>query len=96
MALLGTAVMNGVVLVSYLNQLRDEEGMEVEDAARSGAERRFRPVVLTSVTTIAGMTPLAIWGGSLWSPLASALIFGLAGIDAEARRTLRKSSSASG
>ncbi len=42
-------------------------------------KRRFRPVDLTSVTTIAGMAPLAIWGGSLVAPVASGLIFGLAG-----------------
>jgi multidrug efflux pump subunit AcrB len=40
---------------------------------------RFRPVILTSVTTIGGLTPLAIWGGTLWSPLACSVIFGLVG-----------------
>jgi len=80
-ALLGTAVMNGVVLVSYLNQLREEEGMEIEDAARSGAERRFRPVMMTALLTVIGLVPLLLASGpgsEIQKPLAAVVIGGTA------------------
>jgi cobalt-zinc-cadmium resistance protein CzcA len=78
-ALLGTAVMNGVVLVSYLNQLRQEENLEIEDAARSGAERRFRPVMMTALLTVIGLIPLMLSSGpgsEIQKPLAAVVIGG--------------------
>jgi len=80
-ALLGTAVMNGVVLVSYLNQLREEEGMGIEEAARAGAERRFRPVMMTALLTVIGLVPLLIASGpgsEIQKPLAVVVIGGTA------------------
>lgn len=80
-ALLGTAVMNGVVLVSYLNQLREEEGMAVEEAARAGAERRFRPVMMTALLTVIGLVPLLLASGpgsEIQKPLAAVVIGGTA------------------
>jgi len=78
-ALLGTAVMNGVVLVSYLNQLREQEGLAIEDAARAGAERRFRPVMMTAVLTVIGLVPLLLASGpgsEISKPLAVVVIGG--------------------
>ncbi len=80
-ALLGTAVMNGVVLVSYLNQLREQEGMDIEDAARAGAERRFRPVMMTALLTVIGLVPLLLASGpgsEIQKPLAVVVIGGTA------------------
>lgn len=80
-ALLGTAVMNGVVLISYLNQLREEEGMGIEEAARAGAERRFRPVMMTALLTVIGLVPLLLASGpgsEIQKPLAVVVIGGTA------------------
>jgi cobalt-zinc-cadmium resistance protein CzcA len=78
-ALLGTAVMNGVVLISYLNQLREQEGMAIEEAARAGAERRFRPVMMTALLTVIGLVPLLLASGpgsEIQKPLAVVVIGG--------------------
>jgi cobalt-zinc-cadmium resistance protein CzcA len=78
-ALLGMAVMNGVVLVSYLNQLREEGADTPEEAARTGAERRFRPVMMTSLLTIIGLVPLLIASGpgsEIQKPLAVVVVGG--------------------
>jgi cobalt-zinc-cadmium resistance protein CzcA len=78
-ALLGTAVMNGVVLVSYLNQRRELHGEDPEEAARTGAERRFRPVMMTSLLTIIGLVPLLLASGpgsEIQKPLAVVVVGG--------------------
>jgi multidrug efflux pump subunit AcrB len=78
-SLTGIIINDSIVLADLANYLQRVEGMRMYEALLEAGRRRFRPVVLTSITTIAGLTPLAIWGGSLWSPLASAIIFGLVG-----------------
>ncbi|MCP3964353.1 MAG: efflux RND transporter permease subunit [bacterium] len=78
-SLTGILINDSIVLTDFANHLQRHEGQRKYAALLDAGERRFRPVILTSITTIAGMTPLAIWGGGLWSPLAVALIFGLAG-----------------
>ena len=57
-ALLGTALLNGIVMVSYFNQLR-ESGVDIDTAVRQGASRRLRPVLMTAVTTALGLVPPA-------------------------------------
>jgi hydrophobic/amphiphilic exporter-1 (mainly G- bacteria), HAE1 family len=77
--LVGIAVNNGIVLVDYINKLR-RRGMELYDAVEQGSIARMRPVLMTALTTILGMVPLAIELGSgaeTWSPLARAVIGGL-------------------
>ena len=77
--LVGIAVNNGIVLVDYINQQRDK-GMELYEAVEFGCKARMRPVLMTALTTILGMVPLAIELGSgaeTWSPLARAVIGGL-------------------
>ena len=78
-SLTGIIINDSIVLTDYANYLQRVQGKRLYEALLEAGQRRFRPVVLTSITTIAGLTPLAIWGGSLWSPLASAVIFGLLG-----------------
>ncbi len=78
-SLTGILINDSIVLTDFTNYLQRVAGERKYASLLKAGERRFRPVILTSVTTIAGMTPLAIWGGGLWSPLACALIFGLAG-----------------
>jgi len=77
--LVGIAVNNGIVLVDYINQLR-AEGLELYKAVEQGSIARLRPVLMTALTTVLGMVPLAIELGSgseTWSPLARSVIGGL-------------------
>ena len=78
-ALAGIAVNDTIVLVTFVNERR-EQGMSVSEAVIEGATTRLRPILLTSITTIAGLLPTAIGlGGSsvIWGPMASTIIFGL-------------------
>lgn len=78
-ALLGIAVLNGLVMVSYFRQLR-EQGLPLVEAVRRGAERRLRPVLMTASIAAFGLVPLlfAIGPGSeIQKPLAIVVIGGL-------------------
>jgi len=61
--LVGVVVNNGIVLIDYVNRLRDE-GMSRSDALLLAAERRFRPIMMTALTTICGMIPVTLAGAS--------------------------------
>jgi len=77
--LFGVAVLNGVVMVSYFNQLR-QAGMSVQHAVRTGAERRLRPVLMTAMIASFGLLPLLTAtgpGSELQRPLAVVVIGGL-------------------
>lgn len=77
--LVGIAVNNGIVLVDYINQVRNR-GRDLYEAVMEACLARMRPVLMTAMTTILGMVPLAIELGSgaeTWSPLARAVIGGL-------------------
>jgi len=79
-ALFGIAVQNGMVLVTYFNDLR-ERGRNVDEAVIEGALLRLRPVLMTALTTILGLLPLLLAtgaGSEVQRPLASVVIFGLA------------------
>lgn len=78
-ALLGIAVLNGLVLVSYFRQLR-AEGVPMATAVRLGAERRLRPVLMTASITAFGLVPLLFAtgpGSEIQQPLAIVVIGGL-------------------
>ncbi len=78
-ALLGIAVLNGVVLVSYFNQLQSE-GMRLSEAVVQGARRRLRPVLMTASITALGLIPLLFAtgpGSEIQRPLAIVVIGGL-------------------
>ncbi len=75
-ALAGIEVKNSILLVDFTNQLRSK-GMGLEDAIREAGELRFLPIVLTSLTAIGGLTPIAISSNPLIAPLAIVLIGGL-------------------
>lgn len=78
-ALFGIAVLNGVVLISHLNALR-EEGMDLERAVREGASDRLRPVLMTALVASLGFIPMALStspGSEVQRPLASVVIGGL-------------------
>jgi multidrug efflux pump subunit AcrB len=75
-ALIGIEIKNSILLVDFTSQLR-REGMGLLDAIERAGQVRFLPVLLTSVTAIGGLMPLALFGGNLYGPLAIVLIGGL-------------------
>ncbi len=75
-ALAGIEVKNSILLVDFTNQLR-AEGKTLEEAIREAGEVRFLPIVLTSLTAIGGLIPIAISTNPLIAPLAIVLIGGL-------------------
>ncbi|MGQ1889849.1 efflux RND transporter permease subunit [Thermophagus sp. OGC60D27] len=77
--LVGIVVKNGIVLVDYINLLRDR-GVDLIPAVIAGGKSRLRPVLMTTLTTILGMLPLAIGfgeGAEIWQPMGVAIIGGL-------------------
>ncbi len=78
-ALFGVAVLNGVVMVSYINRLRDE-GRTLEEAVREGADTRLRPVLMTALVASLGFVPMALAtsaGAEVQRPLATVVIGGV-------------------
>jgi hypothetical protein len=75
-ALIGIEIKNSILLVDFTTQLRDR-GLPLRGAIEKAGEIRFLPVLLTSVTAIGGLLPLALGGSALYSPLAWVIIGGL-------------------
>ena len=77
--LVGIVVNNGIVLVDYINQLR-ERGLSLNEAIIQGGQVRMRPVLMTALTTILAMLPLALGlgeSGESWAPMARSVMGGL-------------------
>jgi HAE1 family hydrophobic/amphiphilic exporter-1 len=77
--LIGIVVNNAIVLVDYINILR-ARGLSMYDAVTEGGANRLRPVLMTTITTLFGMLPLALSkgeGSELWRPLGASMIGGL-------------------
>jgi cobalt-zinc-cadmium resistance protein CzcA len=78
-ALSGVAVLNGLVMVAYINELR-HEGLGLDEAVRQGPKVRFRPVLMTGMVAILGFVPMALAhgaGAEVQKPLATVVIGGL-------------------
>ncbi|NDD64784.1 MAG: efflux RND transporter permease subunit [Acidobacteria bacterium] len=78
-ALFGVAVLNGVVLISYFNKLRDD-GRSLSEAVREGARTRLRPVLMTALVAGFGFVPMALStspGAEVQRPLATVVVGGL-------------------
>ena len=75
-ALIGIEIKNSILLVDFTNQLR-EEGVSLDEAIQKAGEIRFLPVVLTTLTAVGGLMPIALSGSALYSPLAYVIIGGL-------------------
>ncbi len=78
-AVFGVAMLNGIVMLSFINELRDK-GMAVEEAVRKGAEMRLRPVLMTASVAILGLIPMLLSSGvgaETQRPLASVVVGGL-------------------
>ncbi len=75
-SLAGIVVNNAIILVDYANVLR-RGGMDIVSAIQVSSETRFMPILLTAMTTISGLLPLTIFGGTMWGPMGWAIIGGL-------------------
>ncbi|MCD8073370.1 MAG: efflux RND transporter permease subunit, partial [Alistipes sp.] len=78
-AMFGLSIQNGVIMISHFNSLR-RGGMPLMDAVRQGSRHRFRPVLMTAVTTIFGLIPASIAigiGSDVQRPLATVIVYGL-------------------
>jgi multidrug efflux pump subunit AcrB len=75
-ALMGIEVKNSILLVDFTNQLR-AEGASLDHAIQRAGEIRFVPILLTTLTALGGLVPLALEGSPLYSPLAIVLMGGL-------------------
>ncbi|AUJ49637.1 efflux RND transporter permease subunit [Brachyspira hyodysenteriae] len=78
--LIGIVVNNGIVLIDYMNQLMHEKNINGDEAALESGPRRLRPVLMTTLTTILGLLPMALSGGSgneMYQPLSIAILGGL-------------------
>jgi HAE1 family hydrophobic/amphiphilic exporter-1 len=76
----GIVVNNAILLVDHINLLRNRDGLPVREAIEEAGRRRLRPILMTAMTTILAMTPLAIGigeGGEAQAPMARAIIGGL-------------------
>jgi len=77
--LAGIVVNNGIVMISYINILR-ERGLALSEAVRMGARRRLRPILMTTFTTVFALLPMALGlgaGAGMWAPMARTVIGGL-------------------
>jgi HAE1 family hydrophobic/amphiphilic exporter-1 len=77
--LVGIVVKNGILIIDFTN-LQRERGVQLNQAVITAGKSRLRPVLMTSVTTILGMIPLAVstgQGSEIWRPMAIAVIGGL-------------------
>ncbi len=75
-SLIGIVVNNAIVLMDYINMERSE-GLGVDDAAINASVARFRPIILSTVTTVIGLLPLMFSNSELFKPMSVALVFGL-------------------
>lgn len=76
-SLAGIVINNAIVLLERIDLERDENGLDHFDAIVVAAQRRARPIILTTATTIFGLIPLYLGGGEMWEPMALAIMGGL-------------------
>ena len=77
-SLAGIVINNGIVLIDRIDIEMNENGLSPPHAVIQAAQQRFRPIILTTATTIASLVPLYAGGEAMWQPLAIAIMFGLA------------------
>jgi len=75
--LFGIVIKCSIILVDYSNHLVKNEGMNIHEAVVESAKTRFVPIFLTTATTVLGLIPLALQGGTLFAPISLVMIGGL-------------------
>jgi multidrug efflux pump subunit AcrB len=76
-SLAGIVINNAIVLLDRIRIEMEENGREPPAAIVEAGQRRLRPILLTTATTVVGLVPLWLGGGAMWEPMAIAIIFGL-------------------
>ena len=76
-ALAGIVINNAIVLIDRIKIEIEVNGLEPPRAVVEAAQRRLRPILLTTATTVGGLIPLYLGGGPMWEPMAITIIFGL-------------------
>ncbi len=76
-SLAGIVINNAIVLIDRIGIEIDENGLEPPQAVVEAAQRRLRPILRTTATTVGGLLPLWLGGGAMWEAMAVAIIFGL-------------------
>lgn len=76
-SLAGIVINNAIVLLERIKYEIDDNGLSAQEAIIVAAQRRLRPILLTTATTVLGMIPLYLGGGEMWEPMAVAIIAGL-------------------
>ena len=76
-SLSGVVVNNAIVLLDQIEVEINENCLAPVHAVIMSAQSRFRPILLTTITTLCGLLPLWLFGGSMWKPMSVSLIFGL-------------------
>ncbi len=76
-SLAGIVINNAIVLLDRIRIEIDENGLDPARAVIESAQRRLRPIVLTTITTVGGLLPLWLGGGPMWEPMAISIMFGL-------------------
>ena len=75
-ALMGCVLANAIVLIEYIDNER-KNGVPVAEACRTAGAKRFRPILMSTTTTVLGLFPLAVGGDTLFIPMSILLMFGL-------------------
>ena len=76
-SLSGIVINNAIVLIDRIELELTEYGRSPQEAIVEAAQRRLRPILLTTATTVGGLIPLWLGGGAMFEPLAIAILFGL-------------------
>lgn len=76
-SLAGIVINNAIVLLERIKLEREEYGRNPQDAIVEAAQRRMRPILLTTATTVLGLIPLYLGGGEMWEPMAVGIMAGL-------------------
>lgn len=76
-SLMGIIVNNSIMMIDRI-EIERASGFELKEAIVTAAQKRLRPILMTTITTIVGLIPLSLQGGEMWRPMANVIIFGLA------------------
>ena len=75
-SLMGILVRNGVILFDYAAEVKELEKLSLKDAIHVAAERRMRPIFLTSAAASMGVVPMILGGSALWVPMGAVICYG--------------------
>ena len=75
-SLMGILVRDGIILFDFAKEIRDTEGLSVEQSVIESSKRRMRAILLTCLAASVGVVPMILAGSTLWKPMASVICFG--------------------